>query len=100
MKKYNYKSKKSLFKNMRNVSISLGDKLFISASHQDGLDFSFRGIGNVDNFILDKNCSDEELGETVKLAYEKCTSIYWVFEVLPPKWTWNRVIMPSMVKRV
>jgi len=40
------------------------------------LDYSFTGIDNFEDFILDKNGSDEELEQTVKLAYEKGTSIY------------------------
>lgn len=77
MQLYGYKTKKRLFKNLRIVSIRLMDNQFvISTTHQDGLDYSFTGIDNIGDFILDKNCSDEELGQTVKLAYEKCTSIY------------------------
>lgn len=61
-------------------SIRLMDNHFIICpTHQDGLDYSFTGIDNFEDFILDKNGSDEELEQTVKLAYEKGTSIYWVF---------------------
>jgi len=77
MKKYGYKTKKILFRNMRNVFVKLMDKeVVVSPTHQDGLDFSFTGLKKVDDLIIDINCSDEELGRTVKLAYEKCTSIY------------------------
>lgn len=77
MQLYGYKTKKRFFKSLRIVSIRLMDNQFvICPTHQDGLDYSFRGIDNFEDFILDKNCSDEELGQTVRLAYEKCTTIY------------------------
>lgn len=77
MEQYGYKTKRKLFKNMRSVIVSLvSHQLEISPTHQDGLDYSFTDIDNFYDFILDKNCIDRVLGETVKLAYEKCTSIY------------------------
>jgi len=76
MKKFNYRSKKSFFKNMRNISIELQDNYNISPSHQDGLDYSFTGLSKADEIILPCNATDEELGQAVRLAYEKCTSIY------------------------
>lgn len=54
----------------------MDNHFIICPTHQDGLDYSFTGIDNFEDFILDKNGSDEELEQTVKLAYEKGTSIY------------------------
>ncbi|MFH3675490.1 contact-dependent growth inhibition system immunity protein, partial [Acinetobacter baumannii] len=72
-----YKSKKALFKHMRKVSITyINDTYKISPSHQDGLDYSFTGLSKADEIILPNDATDEELGQAVRLAYEKCTSIY------------------------
>lgn len=77
MKQFNYKTKKNFFRNMRKVSIESQDNLCISPSHQDGLDYSFTGLdNNASDLILQSDVSDEELGKAVRLAYEKCTSIY------------------------
>ncbi|MBU3121744.1 CdiI family contact-dependent growth inhibition immunity protein [Acinetobacter soli] len=76
MENFGYKSKKALFKNMRSVDIELDSKVNISPSHQDGLDYSFTGLSKDDEIILPNDATNEELGKAVRLAYEKCTSIY------------------------
>ena len=77
MAEFGYKSKKALFKHMRNVGITyINDSYKISPSHQDGLDYSFTGLSKDDEIILPNDATDEELGQAVRLAYEKCTSIY------------------------
>lgn len=77
MAEFGYKSKKALFKHMRKVSITyINDTYKISPSHQDGLDYSFTGLSKADEIILPNDATDEELGQAVRLAYEKCTSIY------------------------
>lgn len=74
---FGYKSKKTLFKHMRKVGITyINDTYKISPSHQDGLDYSFTGLSKDDEIILPNDATDEELGQAVRLAYEKCTSIY------------------------
>ncbi|MBR7775013.1 contact-dependent growth inhibition system immunity protein, partial [Acinetobacter nosocomialis] len=64
------------FKNMRKVGVEFNENYTISPSHQDGLDYSFSGLSKADEIILPCNATDEELGQAVRLAYEKCTSIY------------------------
>ena len=76
MQTYGYKTKKSLFKNMRSVSITLSDKILVSPSHQDGLDFSFLGLEQSNDLILNKNATDEEIGVAARKAMSLCTSIY------------------------
>jgi len=73
---FGYKSKKTLFKNMRKVGVEFNENYTISPSHQDGLDYSFSGLSKADETMLANDATDEELGQAVRLAYEKCTSIY------------------------
>ncbi|ENV57737.1 hypothetical protein F951_01231 [Acinetobacter soli CIP 110264] len=62
---------------MRNVGITyINDTYKISPSHQDGLDYSFSGLIKDNEIMLPNDATDEELGQAVRLAYEKCTSIY------------------------
>ena len=76
MQTYGYKTKKSLFKNMRSVSITLSDKILVSPSHQDGLDYSFLGLEQSNDLFLNKNATDEEIGVAARKAMSLCTSIY------------------------
>ena len=79
-KRYGYKNKKSIYKDMSSLSLEQDDLyITISPLHQDSLDGS-TGISLPDNspleFKYDKNISDEELGKAVREALTYCTSIY------------------------
>ena len=79
-KRYGYKNKKSIYKDMSFLSLEQDDLyITISPLHQDSLDGS-TGISLPDNspleFKYDKNISDEELGKAVRQALTYCTSIY------------------------
>ena len=79
-KRYGYKNKKSIYKDMFSLSLEQDDLyITISPLHQDSLDGS-TGISLPDNsaleFKYDKNISDEELGKAVREALTYCTSIY------------------------
>ena len=79
-KRYGYKNKKSIYKDMSSLSLEQDDLyITISPLHQDSLDGS-TGISLPDNspleFKYDKNISDEELGKAVRQALTYCTSIY------------------------
>ena len=79
-KRYGYKNKKSIYKDMSFLSLEQDDLyITISPLHQDSLDGS-TGISLPDNsaleFKYDKNISDEELGKAVRRALTYCTSIY------------------------
>ena len=79
-KRYGYKNKKSIYKDMSFLSLEQNDLyITISPLHQDSLDGS-TGISLPDNspleFKYDKNISDEELGKAVRQALTYCTSIY------------------------
>ena len=79
-KRYGYKNKKSIYKDMSFLSLEQDDLyITISPLRQDSLDGS-TGISLPDNspleFKYDKNISDEELGKAVRQALTYCTSIY------------------------
>ena len=79
-KRYGYKNKKSIYKDMSSLSLEQDDVyITISPLHQDSLDGS-TGISLPDNspleFKYDKNISDEELGKAIRQALTYCTSIY------------------------
>lgn len=79
-KRYGYKNKKSIYKDMSSLSLEQDDLyITILPLHQDSLDGS-TGISLPDNspleFKYDKNISDEELGKAVRQALTYCTSIY------------------------
>ena len=79
-KRYGYKNKKSIYKDMSSLSLEQDDLyITISPLHQDSLDGS-TGISLPDNspleFKYDKNISDEELGKAIRQAMTYCTSIY------------------------
>ncbi|OFL93425.1 hypothetical protein HMPREF2732_05900 [Haemophilus sp. HMSC061E01] len=79
-KRYGYKNKKSIYKDMFSLSLEQDDLyITISPLHQDSLDGS-TGISLPDNspleFKYDKNISDEELGKAIRQALTYCTSIY------------------------
>lgn len=79
-KRYGYKNKKSIYKDMSFLSLEKDDLyITISPLHQDSLDGS-TGISLPDNspleFKYEKNISDEELGKAIRQALTYCTSIY------------------------
>ena len=79
-KRYGYKNKKSIYKDMSSLSLEQDDLyITISPLHQYSLDGS-TGISLPDNspleFKYDKNISDEELGKAIRQALTYCTSIY------------------------
>ena len=79
-KRYGYKNKKSIYKDMSFLSLEQDDLyITISPLHQDSLDGS-TGISLPDNspleFKYDKNISDEEVGKAIRQALTYCTSIY------------------------
>ena len=79
-KRYGYKNKKSIYKDMSFLSLEQDASFIIIAPlHQDSLG-GYSGISLPDNspleFKYDKNISDEELGKAVRQALTYCTSIY------------------------
>lgn len=79
-KRYGYKNKKSIYKDMSSLSLEQDDLyITISPLHQDSLDGS-TGISLPDNsaleFKYDKSISDEELGKAIRQSLTYCTSIY------------------------
>lgn len=79
-KRYGYKNKKSIYKDMSFLSLEQDASFIIIAPlHQDSLG-GYSGISLPDNsaleFNYDKNIPDEELGKAVREALTYCTSIY------------------------
>ncbi|QLB42326.1 CdiI family contact-dependent growth inhibition immunity protein [Mannheimia pernigra] len=79
-KKFNYRNKKLIYKDMDFVSIDIeGCKLTITPHHQDSLG-GFTSVNRQDGkaieFEYPANLSDEELGAAVMEALKYCTSIY------------------------
>jgi len=79
-KRYGYKNKKSIYKDMSFLSLEQEASFIIIAPlHQDSLG-GYSGISLPDNspleFKYDKNISDEELGKAIRQAMTYCTSIY------------------------
>ena len=79
-KRYGYKNKKSIYKDMSFLSLEQDASFIIIAPlHQDSLG-GYSGILLPDNsaleFKYDKNISDEELGKAIRQALTYCTSIY------------------------
>jgi hypothetical protein len=73
IKKYNYKNKKSLFKNMQSCSVEMEDKsITISPWNHEKLD-SWYGINK--NFIItiSATSSSEIIGAAVKYSIARCT---------------------------
>ena len=79
-KRYGYKNKKSIYKDMSFLSLEQDASFIIIAPlHQDSLG-GYSGMSLPDNsaleFKYDKNISDEELGKAIRQALTYCTSIY------------------------
>ena len=79
-KRYGYKNKKSIYKDMSFLSLEQDASFIIIAPlHQDSPG-GYSGISLPDNspleFKYDKNISDEELGKAIRQALTYCTSIY------------------------
>lgn len=79
-KKFLYKNKKDIYKNMNFLSVEIqDDKLVVIPWHQDSMD-GYTAIEDKDKnwvkFEYPVNLSDEDLGKAVKEAFGYCTSIY------------------------
>lgn len=74
MAKYNYKTKRALFKNMMRCSVEISDgRLTISPSCHEKLEaWSGKGISDDDKIVLSVNSTTEEIGAGVRLAFSRC----------------------------
>ena len=74
MSQYGYKTKKSLFKDMKNCSIHCANDLItISPSRHDKLEaWSETGINESDHVLLPVGSAPEEIGAGLKLALSRC----------------------------
>ena len=74
MAKYNYKTKRALFKNMMQCTVEIRDgRLTISPSCHEKLEaWSGKGISDDDKVVLSINSTTEEIGAGVRLAFSRC----------------------------
>ena len=74
MAKYNYKTKRALFKKMMQCSVEIRDgRLTISPSWHEKLEaWSGEGLTEDDDVVLSVNSTTEEIGAGVRLAFSRC----------------------------
>ena len=74
MNKYNYKTRRTLFKNMMQCSVEISDeRLTISPSWHEKLEaWSGEGISDNDKVVLSVNSTTEEIGAGLRLAFSRC----------------------------
>lgn len=74
MAAYGYKTKRALFKDMKNCSVDLREGVIsIRPSFHEKLEaWSGEGITKEDHVHIPETCSDEELGAAIRLALSRC----------------------------
>ena len=74
MAKYNYKTKRALFKKMMRCSIEISDgRLTISPSCHEKLEgWGDKGLTKDDDVVLSVNSTTEEIGAGLRLAFSRC----------------------------
>ena len=75
LNKYGYRSRRALFKDMKNCSIQATDgMLTISPMHHETLEgWDGTNLGGVDDVNLSLHSSPSEIGAGLKLALSRCT---------------------------
>ena len=74
MAKYNYKTRRALFKNMMQCSVEISDgRLTISPFCHEKLEgWSGKGLTQDDDVVLSVNSTTEEIGAGLRLAFSRC----------------------------
>ncbi|EKN6259298.1 contact-dependent growth inhibition system immunity protein [Yersinia enterocolitica] len=74
MEKYGYKTKRALFKDMKNCSIHcINDVITISPTRHEKLEaWSGKGIKESDDVVISVNSSPAEIGAALRLALSRC----------------------------
>ncbi|MFC5694170.1 contact-dependent growth inhibition system immunity protein [Pseudomonas sp. GCM10022186] len=75
MEKYDYKTKRALFKDMKNCSIELKEgSMTIRPSRHEKLEgWGGTGLGGSDYVIIPATSTPEEVGVALRLAFSRCT---------------------------
>ncbi|MGC3980195.1 MAG: contact-dependent growth inhibition system immunity protein [Steroidobacteraceae bacterium] len=75
VKKYGYRSRRALFKDMKSCSISQADGIImIVPSHYEGLEeYSNRGIADEQHLKIPAISTHGEIGTALRLAFSRCT---------------------------
>ncbi|WP_145571439.1 contact-dependent growth inhibition system immunity protein [Yersinia bercovieri] len=74
MERYGYKTKRALFKDMKNCSIHcINDVITISPTRHEKLEaWSGKGIKESDDVVISVNSSPTEVGAALRLALSRC----------------------------
>ncbi|PTN56123.1 contact-dependent growth inhibition system immunity protein [Stenotrophomonas panacihumi] len=76
MLRYDYKTKRALFKDMRNVSVELNPEhtlLTLSPSHHNRLDSWIRTEGDgIEDVVVPADSSPAEVGAALRVAFSRC----------------------------
>lgn len=80
-KKYGYKTKNAIYKNMKSINITLlNNEIFIMPEKQIKLD-NYTAVkdseGNVIKFNYNANITEEDLGVAIRNAMNFCISNFW-----------------------
>ncbi|WP_367110490.1 contact-dependent growth inhibition system immunity protein [uncultured Psychrobacter sp.] len=76
MIRFGFKTKKQLFKKIKEVSISkIDDKFQLLSTHQNSLG-SFSADNNSQTIVVEASTTPATLGKLTRDAYKECTSIY------------------------
>lgn len=75
MDRYHYKTKRALFKNMKNCSIKKqGELITISPSHHEKLEAWGREKNDgIEDVVISADSSSAEIGAALRLAFSRCT---------------------------
>lgn len=75
MVKFNYQTRRALFKNMKSCSVDAVDGLItLRPSHHEKLEaWSGKGITQKDHVIISSSSPHEEIGAALRLAFSRCT---------------------------
>lgn len=75
LKRYGYKTKRALFKEMKKCSIeSKKDQIIIRPSHHEKLEvWSGKGLSESDYVIIPSGSSPAAVGAALRLAFSRCT---------------------------
>ena len=73
-KLYGYKTKRAMFEGMKSCSVNLKDEklIFRPSNHETLEGWTGEGISKDDYVILPEDCTDEEAGAALRLAFSRC----------------------------
>ena len=75
IEKYGYKTKRALFKDMKNCDIEIfSGKIIIGPSYHEKLEgWSGKGLSDADNVVIPVTSTPDQVGFALRLAFSRCT---------------------------